>query len=123
MSGVSVHQSREHLDHLPGRSFLSALAAVSALVSVAAVTQLAASDQGATALWTITLVVGVLSLLFLGIAWEERRAHIHALVREALEDDGRQDVADPIAELLRMGAHQEVDYLRSLAGSPQSEVS
>ena len=113
-----VHHSREHLDHLPGRSFLLGPAVISALVTIGAVTQLAVGGQGATVLWIIALALGVLSLLALGIAWEERRAHIHALVREALEDGGREGAADPIAELLRMGAHREADYLRSLSNSP-----
>lgn len=112
---------RDHLDHLPGRSFLLALAIASALAVVAAATQLASSDQtGATVLWVVVIGLGALSLLALGVAWEERRAHIHALVREALEGEGHGG-ADPVAELLRMGAHREVDYLRSRVTGPARE--
>ena len=86
---------------------------VSGLAVVVAVSQLVSSDQtGDSVLWSVAVGVGVLTLLALGVALEERRAHVHALVREAVED-GATAGADPVAELLRMGAHREVDYLQA----------
>lgn len=118
---MTSEDHREHLDHLPGRAFLVGLAAVSALAIAAGVIQLATADQtSARVLWSLTIGLGALSLLALGVAWEERRAHVHALVREALEGEGHGG-ADPVAELLRMGAHREVDYLRSRVTGPARE--
>ena len=111
---MSSNPPRDHLDHLPGRSFLLALAVVSALTVLVAVSQLVSSKETSdSVLWSIVVGLGALTLLALGIAWEERRAHVHALVREAVEDGGGAGGADPIAELLRMGAHRQVDYLRA----------
>lgn len=107
---------RDHLDHLPGRGFLAAVAVVPALAVVGAVLQLTTPDHtSASTLWVVVVALGITSLLALGVAWEERNAHIHALVREAIEGVGHGG-ADPIAELMRMGAHRQVDYLRSRLG-------
>ena len=93
------------------------IAVIAALAGIVAVFQLVAADRTIDAvLWAITLALGTLSLLAVGVAWEERRAHVHALVREALEVDRLPEGADPIAELLRMGAHREADYLRVRSG-------
>ena len=61
------------------------------------------------------VAVGVIAVLAIVIAWEERAAHVHALVREAIEDPNPAHGADAVAELLRMGAHKQVDYLRERA--------
>lgn len=114
---MSRSPHRDHLEHLPGRTYLLALVLVAALAVVASVTQLVSADRTLdSVLWSIAVGVGTLSLLALGVAWEERRAHVHALVREALEEDQVPEGADPIAELLRLGAHREVEYLRARAG-------
>lgn len=124
MGRVTADPSRDHLDHLPSRSFLLALVVASALAVAAAVFQLGSVDDTASAvLWSIVIGLGALSLLAVGVAWEERRAHVHALVREALEGVGHGG-ADPIAELLRMGAHREVDYLRTrVEGRAKEELT
>ena len=111
---MTQNHHRDHLDHLPGRSYLTALAAVAALSVVFSVIQLASSDRTIdTVLWGIVVALGAISLLAIGIAWEERRAHVHAVVREALEGESLPPGVDPIAELLRMGAHREAEYVRS----------
>jgi hypothetical protein len=113
---------RDHLEHLPGRTFLIVLAAISGTVVIAAVSQLVSSEQtDDSVLWSIVIAVGVLTLLALGVAWEERRAHVHALVRQATEHDVPAGGPDPMAELLRMGAHREVDYLRARETSDSME--
>ncbi len=111
---------RDHLEHLPGRGFLLALTAISAFVTFGAAFQLAAAEGTGSVLWGVTIAIGALTLLALGVAWEERRAHVHALVREALEEKGPV-AADSIAELMRMGAHREVDYLRTRVEGPARE--
>ncbi len=103
----------DHLEHLPSRTFLGAVAIVAALATVASATQLASSSD--KTLWGIAVAVGALALLAVGVAWEERRAHVHALVREALEETPG---VDPVAELMRMGAHREADYVRTRVEHP-----
>ena len=109
-------RDREHLDHLPGRSYLLIVGAAAALATAVAVLQMVStSDWASTVLWGIVMFVGAISLIALAVAWEERRAHIHALVREVIEEDpaGRspQTHAAALAELMRLGAHREIDLL------------
>ena len=119
---MTTSHHRDHLEHLPGRTFLAVIAVIAALAGIVAVLQLVDADRTIdSVLWAITLGLATLSLLAVGIAWEERRAHVHALVREALEVDRLPEGADPIAELLRMGAHREADYLRVRAGHGSSK--
>ena len=81
---VTSPPSRDHLEHLPGRTFLLSLAIATALIVVVAASQLiGAENSGDSVLWAIVTGIGALSLLALGVAWEERGAHVHALVREA----------------------------------------
>lgn len=103
----------DHLEHLPSRAFLGAMVVVAALATAVSAVRLAAADD--KALWGIAVAVGALALLAVGVAWEERRAHVHALVREALEETPG---ADPVAELMRMGAHREAEYVRSRGEHP-----
>ena len=113
---MTTQRPGDHLEHLPSRSYLVSLAVISSVATVGAVSQLvSATKTGDSVLWSVAIGLGVVALVALGVSWEERRAHVHALVRGALE--GRDDLAgaDPIAELLRMGALREVDYLRSRA--------
>jgi hypothetical protein len=108
-----VHE-RDHLDHLPGRTYLGVVGVVAfGAVVVAAVQMITTSDALSVGLWGVVAVLGVVSLVSLAVAWEERRAHIHALVREILEADGRtaQQHAMAMAELVRLGAHREIELV------------
>ena len=96
---------------------MGGVAVVAVLATVISTLQL--GDSNDKVLWAVAVALGALSLLGVGVAWEERRAHVHALVREALEATPTN--ADPIAELLRMGAHREAEYLRTRLGPPSSE--
>lgn len=114
-------RDREHLDHLPGRSYLLVVGAAAALATGVAVLQMVStSDWASTVLWGAVMVLGAVSLIALAVAWEERRAHIHALVREVLEEDpagrSRQMHAAALAELMRLGAHREIDLLNQHVG-------
>lgn len=81
-----------------------------------AVPQLLGSDRTAdTVLWGLVVVAGVISIIALTVAWEERRAHVHALVREVVEADVGDEalVRSATAELLRLGAHREAEFVKS----------
>lgn len=107
----------DHLEELPSRAFLATLAVVAALTVLASAVRLASSRSDLP--WVVALGLGVITLVALGVAWEERRAHVHALVREAIEE--MPAGADPVAELMRMGAHREAEYLRTRHDHPSTE--
>lgn len=113
-------RDKDHLDHLPGKTYLGVMAAVAVVVAVAALAQMvSANGNGSVVLWGVVLSLAVVSLVASVVAWEERRAHIHALVREVLETDAEitPDIhAAAMAELLRLGAHREVELVRDHAG-------
>jgi hypothetical protein len=78
---------RGHLEHLPGRSYLLviALAAVAALA--VGLSQLIGSQQTLdTVVWGLVIGAAGVSLISLAVAWEERRAHIHALIRSITDE-------------------------------------
>lgn len=117
---------REHLDHLPGRAYVLVVGATAAVaVGLAAIQMVTSSDWASTVLWGLVLMLGVVSLISLAVAWEERRAHIHALVRQALDSnpDGHSGKgrAAAMAELARLGAHRETaivgDHLERVRGA------
>lgn len=113
---MSSSSNRDHLEHLPGRVFLTTLAVFPALAAVGGAIQLLSAESTRDAvLWAVVVAVGVIAVLAIVVAWEERSAHVHALVREAIEDPDPAHGADAVAELLRMGAHKQVDYLRERA--------
>jgi H+/Cl- antiporter ClcA len=114
VSAVSEQDPREHLDHLPGRIFLGIVAGAAAAATIVAGIRL--FDSGDKLLWSVAVGLGALALVAVGVAWEERRAHVHALVREALEESPAD--IDPVAELMRMGAHREAEYVASRRDHP-----
>ena len=73
------------------------------------------NDWATSVLWGAVMVVGAVSLISLAVAWEERRAHIHALVRQVLEDEPGErtpnEHAAALAELVRLGAQRDIDLI------------
>lgn len=114
----SADGSRDHLDHLPGRAYLLVVGAIPLLVLAVALPQLFTSHQTADVVWwSLAVAAAVVSLVALVVAWEERRAHIHAVVREVVEyPEGSETRRQATAELLRLGAHRELAYLQSAEG-------
>ncbi len=112
---------RQHLEHLPGRVYLLVVAVASLAALGVGIIQLIASRNGGDAvLWGIVVGLATLALIALGVAWEERRAHVHALVRHSLDVHAEAGGHDPamLAELMRLGAHREIDFLRSHGAAP-----
>jgi hypothetical protein len=120
--GGVLMTERGHLEHLPGLSYLLvvALAAVAALV--VSLSQLIGSQQTIdTVVWGLVTGAATVSLISLAVAWEERRAHIHALVRRITDEgpsagtEGHR--ASEVTELLRLGARREFEFLDSRRAS------
>lgn len=113
----SANESRDHLEHLPGQSYLLVVAAPAVVVLIVAFSQMMSSTRDSDALlWGIVVIVATLSIVALAVAWEERRAHIHAVVRQALEAGDAHARQAATAELLRLGAHREVKFLHAGVG-------
>lgn len=118
---VRAEASRDHLEHLPGRAYFLAVGAIAVGSLIVAVPQLLGSDRTSdTVIWGLVVAAGLISIIALAVSWEERRAHVHALVREVVEAGVDHDVRirSATAELLRLGAHREVEYIRA---SPSRE--
>ncbi len=111
-----VDSERDHLEHLPGRVYLLAVGAIGLGALLAAVPQLLGSDRSSdTVIWGLVVAAGLISIVALAVSWEERRAHVHALVREVVEA-GAGDKAlarSATAELLRLGAHREAEFVKT----------
>ncbi len=92
------------------------VAVVSVAVLIVAFSQVMSSSQAwDTLMWGIVVMVATLSVIALAVAWEERRAHIHAVVRQAVDANAADDAQArqvATAELLRLGAHREVKFLQ-----------
>lgn len=113
---VRAEASIDHLEHLPGRAYFLAVGAIAVGSLIVAVPQLLGSDRTSdTVIWGLVVAAGLISIIALAVSWEERRAHVHALVREVVEagldDDVR--IRSATAELLRLGAHREAEYIRA----------
>ncbi len=115
MSSALISGQRDHLEHLPGRAYLLAVAVLPLGALAVAVPHLLGSDRTSdTVAWALVAAAGIISLLALIVAWEERRAHVHALVREVVEAQSGDEaiIRSATAELLRLGAHREAEFVR-----------